>query len=266
MITKEELKKNHSYLTASEIDSLYKYKGSYYEIFNHYLTTGHIPKNDLTTNKGEIDKDIENILSAMKKHKKEHLGKKINKVFRGIGLDKFSGKKLDQLSFMSTTTDIDKTVKFLGKNLCCIFKITIDDDLLFFNFNDSEKEILFEPGISLIIGHQFIYNADGKKIEIYDCAMKKMEESEIKIAKQLKYKQESKKISHEKKMKAYKDTKTDLEKDMEEMEELFDKDGGRESRKNMKNTKRRINVRKCGKSRKCRKSRKSRKGRKASRL
>jgi len=180
MITLKELKEQHSYLTEEEQISLLKYKNSHYEIYNHYLMTGMVPKNNLINDEKEIKKDIANILSAMKKYKENHKDKKYH-VYRGISLDNEKDKIIHQLSFMSTTSNVEITFKFLRQSECCIFDIIVrDESILYFDFNDSEKEILFEPGLSLIIfdTNDKIYQK--KKYKIHNCNMvKQLNERQI---------------------------------------------------------------------------------------
>lgn len=54
---------------------------------------------------------------------------------------------------MSTTTDINKTIEFVKGTTCCIFEIRLPRGLRHFNFNDSEREVLLEPGLKLVNLH-----------------------------------------------------------------------------------------------------------------
>ena len=188
-ITKEEMVEKFNFLNDDEMESLLLYKNSMYEVFNFYVRYGIIPPNEYINDESVINSHIKNIISAMKKYKMYGVRLRdldINHVFRGIGLPSFYPQiPFMQLALMSTTTDNSKTNKYLKDNPCCIFSITVNEDLLYFNFDDSEKEVLFEPYIKLVN-----FNEIGRSS--YHCEMEKMTLSEIATTKQFNFESYSK--------------------------------------------------------------------------
>jgi hypothetical protein len=193
-ITLSDLKRVYDPRTAQ---SLMYYKNSLYEQFNNYLRKGIFTKTDEVETEEELKDHISRIENAMKPIGKDTV------VYRGIGFNEVPVNIVYDLGFQSTTTNKEKTYKFLKEHECCVFIFTIPAGTPVIDFkrlDDSEEEILIHPGYKIdnIIKYKTINTIYGKK-NIYTGDLKRMTKAEkneiLKINKE-KYlqEQESRKI------------------------------------------------------------------------
>jgi hypothetical protein len=193
-ITKADLIHKHD-VTDKEAISLMFYKNSHYEVINHYLRTGIFVHTPEIPNEKELVKHINTIEDTMY-HLKGPL-----EVFRGVPSDLKS--EFPDLSFMSTTTDINKTINFVKGLPCCIFKITISPEFKVFNFNDSEKEVLLEPRLKLI---NLSYSGQYQGVNVFSCELARLTTSETKRILIENNAKEKKKNNSKKRINEYKDS------------------------------------------------------------
>ena len=168
-IDEQAILQKFPFLNREEAYSLMLYKGSYYEVINHYLRTGIFRKTDKIQDESTLNKIIVDIKKAMRP-----IGKRTT-VYRGMpyrieNITK-SGAQIFDLAFMSTSSAEEKTYEFTKDNKCCVFYIHLTPDIQCIQFDDSEREILLENGLKLA---DFIYKGildteeDGPKY-IFEC-------------------------------------------------------------------------------------------------
>jgi hypothetical protein len=173
-ITLNDLKRVYSPMTAQ---SLMYYKNSLYEQFNNYLRTGVFTKTEEVPTEDEIDDHISRIINAMKPIGRDTV------VYRGIGLNEIPTDVVYDLAFQSTTTNSEKTYKFLKEKECCVFIFTIPANTPVIDFkrlDDSEEEILIHPAYKIenILKYKNIDTSYGKK-NLYKGDLKPMTKKEI---------------------------------------------------------------------------------------
>jgi hypothetical protein len=147
-ITEKDILQKFPQLNEKEAHSLHLYKGSYYEVINHYLRTGIFVKTEKITSEDELKTIIADIKRAMKPFGRA------TKVYRGMpySLQRLEepGAVIYDLAFMSTTMAEAKTYKFTKSQECCVFEIRCDEAIQCIQFQDSEREVLLQNGLKLV--------------------------------------------------------------------------------------------------------------------
>jgi hypothetical protein len=175
-ITKKDLV--HRGIPEENAESLMLYKGSYYESMNHYLRTKMFVGDEKISTLGELKQHITQVEDAMTPLKSDKI------VYRGIpmNVNDIASPVYEYVDtgFMSTTTNVNKTYKFTYGSECCIFQIRLPKGVRVFDFQDTESEVLVEPGMKLV---HFIYDGirstpEGQRM-FFTCDAVKMTPSEM---------------------------------------------------------------------------------------
>lgn len=197
VISINNLLSKHHGIDRETAKSLLYYKGDGHSVINHFLRTGEFIKTEKIPTESVMNITIKNILSSM------NLLRKRKVVYRGFIADEkdiINKEYLVDNGFMSTSTNIGKTAKFILRELsskCCIFQISLSEDLMVFDFDDSEKEILVENGTKMInFQYQGTTVIDECEFGLFTCDLEKASDMEMKIS----LKNERKKLELEKQM------------------------------------------------------------------